>query len=227
VRRGRRADRVRLDRGVPPDLPLEPVLELVGVFVGGLSGALAAIRKQFDIFGILVLAWAAGLGGGLMRDVLIGAFPPVGIGRWEFIVTACLAGVTMYFFHPRLERARRMIAVLDAGALALFTVVGTVKGLSLGAGPTAAVCVGVITGVGGGVLRDLLTGEVPVVLHHRQLYAVPAVIGASFTVALWSTSSLSTLTVGLAVSLVLGLRLVAMRFHLNVPGPWRGGAHDG
>lgn len=227
MRRRRRADRVRLDRGVPPDLPLEPVLELVGVFVGGLSGALAAIRKQFDIFGIVVLAWAAGLGGGLMRDVLIGAFPPVGIGRWEFIVTACLAGVTMYFFHPRLERARRMIAVLDAGALALFTVVGTIKGLSLGAGTTAAVCVGVITGVGGGVLRDLLTGEVPVVLHHRQLYAIPAVIGASFTVALWSTSALSTLTMGLAVGLVLGLRLVAMRFHLFVPGPWRGGAHEG
>ena len=221
------ADRVRLDRGVPPDLPLEPVMELVGVFVGGLSGALAAIRKQFDIFGIVVLAWAAGLGGGLMRDVLVGAFPPVGIGRWEFILTACLAGVTMYFFHPRLERARRMIAVLDAGALALFTVVGTVKGLSLGAGPTASVCVGIITGVGGGVLRDLLTGEVPVVLHHRQLYAIPAVIGASFTVALWSTSSLSTLTAGLAVALVLGLRLVAMRFHLNVPGPWRGGARGG
>lgn len=202
-------------------------MELVGVFVGGLSGALAAIRKQFDIFGIVVLAWAAGLGGGLMRDVLIGAFPPVGIGRWEFILTACLAGVTMYFFHPRLERARRMIAVLDAGALALFTVVGTVKGLSLGAGPTASVCVGIITGVGGGVLRDLLTGEVPVVLHHRQLYAIPAVIGASFTVALWSTSSLSTLTAGLAVTMVLGLRLVAMRFHLNVPGPWRGGARGG
>ncbi|MGV8978691.1 MAG: trimeric intracellular cation channel family protein [Cellulomonas sp.] len=212
---------------MPPDLPFEQVLELVGVFVGGLSGALAAIRKQFDIFGIVVLGWAAGLGGGLMRDVLIGALPPVGIGRWEFIATACLAGVTMYFFHPRLERARRMIAVFDAGALALFTVVGTVKGLSMDAGPTASVCVGVITGVGGGVLRDLLTGEVPVVLHHRQLYAIPAVVGASATVALWSTSSLSTLTVGLVVGLVLGLRLVAMRFHLNAPGPWRGGVRGG
>ena len=88
-------------------------------------------------------------------------------------------------------------------------------------------CVGVITGVGGLVLRDLLTGEVPVVLHDRLLYAVPAVIGASFTVALWSTSSLSTFTVGLAVGLVLALRLVAMRLHLFVPGPWRGGAHEG
>jgi uncharacterized membrane protein YeiH len=202
-------------------------MELAGVFVGGLSGALAAIRKQFDIFGIVVLAWAAGLGGGLMRDVLIGALPPVGIGRWEFILTACLAGFTMYFFHPRLERARRMIAIFDAGALALFSVVGTVKGLSLGAGPTASVCVGIITGVGGGVLRDLLTGEVPVILHHRQLYAVPAVIGSALTAALWSTSTLSTGTVALAVGVVLVLRLVAMRFHLNAPGPWRGSGPGG
>jgi len=207
---------------MPPDLPFEPAMELVGVFVGGLSGALAAIRKQFDIFGIVVLAWAAGLGGGIMRDILIGEFPPVGIARWEFIVTACLAGVAMYFFHPALVQARRTIAVLDAGALALFSVVGAAKGLELGAGPTASVCVGVITGIGGGVLRDLLTGEVPVVLHHRQLYAVPSVVGASLTVLLWSTRSLTTVTSGIAVAVVLVLRLVAMRFHLNAPGPWRG-----
>ncbi|MBB2922037.1 TRIC cation channel family protein [Cellulomonas cellasea] len=206
-----------------PDLPLQPLTELVGVFVGGLSGGLAAVRKQFDIFGIVVLAWAAGLGGGLIRDVLVGAVPPVGVARWEFIVTAFAAGIVMYFFHPRLERARRVIAVLDAGALALFSVVGTLKGLELGAGPTASVCVGVITGVGGGVLRDLLTGEVPVVLHHRQLYAIPAVVGASLTAVLWSTGTLTLLTELLAVAVVFVLRVVAMRLHLSAPGPWRGG----
>lgn len=206
-----------------PDLPLQPLTELVGVFVGGLSGGLAAVRKQFDIFGVVVLAWAAGLGGGLVRDVLVGAVPPVGVARWEFIVTAFAAGIAMYFFHPRLERARRVIAVLDAGALALFSVVGTLKGLELGAGATASVCVGVITGVGGGVLRDLLTGEVPVVLHHRQLYAIPAVVGASLTAVLWSTSTLTLLTEALAVAVVFVLRVVAMRLHLSAPGPWRGG----
>jgi uncharacterized membrane protein YeiH len=208
---------------VAPDLPLQPLTELVGVFVGGLSGGLAAVRKQFDIFGIVVLAWAAGLGGGLIRDVLVGAVPPVGVARWEFIVTAFAAGIAMYFFHPRLERARRVIAVLDAGALALFSVVGTLKGLELGAGATASVCVGVITGVGGGVLRDLLTGEVPVVLHHRQLYAIPAVVGASLTAVLWSTGTLTLLTELLAVAVVFVLRVVAMRLHLSAPGPWRGG----
>lgn len=208
---------------VPPDLPLQPLTELVGVFVGGLSGGLAAVRKQFDVFGVVVLAWAAGLGGGLVRDVLVGAVPPVGVARWEFIVTAFAAGIVMYFFHPRLERARRVIAVLDAGALALFSVVGTLKGLELGAGPTASVCVGVITGIGGGVLRDLLTGEVPVVLHHRQLYAVPAAVGASLTAVLWSAGALDLVTEGLAIAVVFGLRVVAMRLRLSAPGPWRGG----
>jgi len=212
---------------VPPDLPFEPVMELVGVFVGGLSGALAAIRKQFDIFGIVVLAWAAGLGGGLMRDVLIGAVPPVGISRWEFLVTALLAGVAMYFFQPTLVQARRTITVLDAGALALFTVVGTAKGLELGAGATASVCVGVITGIGGGVLRDLLTGEVPVVLHHRQLYAIPSVLGASLTALLWWSGTLTTLTSAGAVGVVFALRVLSLRFHLSAPGPWRGGWRPG
>ena len=114
------------------DIPFEPVLELVGVLVGAMSGALAAVRKQFDVFGIVVLGWAAGLGGGMLRDVLIGAVPPVGIADWRLITTAVLGAFLMYFFHPRLERARRVIVVLDAGALAVFTVVGTVKGLEYG-----------------------------------------------------------------------------------------------
>ncbi|QTE28341.1 trimeric intracellular cation channel family protein [Pengzhenrongella sicca] len=207
---------------VLPDLALMPVIELSGVFVGALSGGLAAVRKQFDIFGILVLAWATGLGGGIMRDVLIGVTPPVGIADWRFIAVACLAGVVMYLFNPRLERARRMILVLDAGALALFCVSGTLKALELGAGAVAAVSAGIITGIGGGVLRDLLTGEVPVVLHQRQLYAVPAVVGAVLTAVLWVLGSLTLFTAGAAVVVVFGLRVAALRFRLQAPGPWTG-----
>jgi len=207
---------------VDTDIPLEPVLELVGVFVGAMSGALAAVRKQFDVFGILVLAWAAGLGGGMLRDVLIGAVPPVGISNWRFIVTAAAGATLIYFFHPRLERARRFIVVLDAGALALFSVVGTTKGLEYGTTLTAAVLVGVMTGVGGGVLRDLLSGEVPVVLHHRQLYAIPALLGSSATALLWWLGALSTEASVAVVLGVFALRVGALRFQLKAPGPWRG-----
>jgi len=206
------------------EIPLEPVLEIIGVFVGAMAGALAGVRKQLDAFGILVLGWAAGLGGGMLRDVLIGAVPPVGISDWRFIATAVLGGTVMYFFHPRLERARRLIVVLDAGALALFTVVGTLKGLEYGATPVAAVLVGVMTGVGGGVLRDLLTAEVPVVLQDRQLYATPALLGAIITVVL---SELGVLGLASSVAIVLVifvLRVAALRLRLSVPGPWRGKA---
>ncbi|GAA2722851.1 trimeric intracellular cation channel family protein [Cellulomonas aerilata] len=205
-----------------PAFPIEPSFELLAVFIGALSGGLAAVRKQFDVFGVLVLAWATGLGGGVLRDVLIGATPPVGVADWRLLAAACLGGVVMYLFHPRLERARRMIAVLDAGALALFTVAGTIKGAELGAGPVAAVCVGLLTGVGGGVLRDLLTGEVPAVLHQRELYAVPALAGAGLTSVLWSTQTLSLASGVVAVALVFGLRIVALRFRIQAPGPWNG-----
>lgn len=204
-----------------PELPFEPAMELAGIFVGALSGGLAAVRKKFDVFGVLVLAWAAGLGGGLMRDVLIGAIPPVAIADWLFIVTALAGGVAMYFFHPRLERARRMIAVLDAGSLALFAVVGTIKGLQYDSGVVASIFVGTITGVGGGVLRDMLSAEVPAVLHHRELYAIPALVGAAATALLWERGLLTSGTSAVVVALVFALRLLAMRFHLNVPGPWQ------
>lgn len=204
---------------VDVDLPLQPVLELLGVFVGALSGGLAAVRKGFDIFGIVVLAWAAGLGGGILRDVLIGAVPPVGIAQWEFVATACFAGLVTWAAHPGLGRLRRFVLVLDAGALALFTVVGTVKALEYGTGATAAVCAGVITGVGGGVLRDLLTGEVPVVLHHRQLYAIPSVVGAVLIAVLWNTGTLSVPTEVAVVAVVFGARVLALRFRLQAPGP--------
>ncbi len=210
------------------EIPLQPVLEVIGVLVGAMSGALAGVRKQFDVFGILVLGWAAGLGGGMLRDVLIGAVPPVGISDWRFIVTAIAGGLLMYFFHPRLERARRFIVILDAAALATFTVVGTIKGLEYGTTLIAAALVGVMTGVGGGVLRDLLSGEVPVVLHHRQLYAIPALVGAGVTVVVWSLGWASTATTVAVVVAIFAARLLALRFRLTAPGPWRGlGAGDG
>jgi uncharacterized membrane protein YeiH len=207
---------------VVADLPFEPFLEVVGVFVGALSGALAGVRKQFDVFGILALGWAAGLGGGLLRDVLIGAVPPVGISDWRLVATALVGGIVMYFFHPRLERARRSIVLLDAGALALFTVVGTIKGLEHGTTLIAAVFVGVLTGVGGGVLRDLLTGEVPVVLHQRQLYAVPALIGATVIAVLWNAGLASPTAAVCVVLGIFALRVLALRFQVEAPGPWPG-----
>ncbi|WP_263120378.1 TRIC cation channel family protein [Cellulomonas sp. RIT-PI-Y] len=211
-----------VDLALPGQLPLE----LLGVFLCGLSGGLAAVRKSFDIFGIIVLAWVAGLGGGLIRDVLIGAIPPVGISSWPYVATACGAGVVTWALHFGLGRVRRLILVLDAAALGLFTAAGTVRALEHGVGPMASVFAGVITGVGGGILRDLFSGEVPIVFSHRELYAVPSVAGA---VALTLASMNGLLTVAAEVTVavaVAALRLLSLRFRLEAPTALSGPRRD-
>lgn len=212
------------------EFPMYDALELGAVFCAALSGGLSAIRKSFDIFGVLVLAWATGLGGGILRDVMIGATPPVGISSWRLVVAALAAGGVIYFFHPRLERMRRGIVVLDAGALALFVIVGTTKGLEYGVGMMAAIIVGTLTGIGGGILRDLLTSESPLILQDRQLYAVPALVGASITAVLWTQGWLTLWSQLATIALIFGFRLISLRLGWTVPGPWsgrRGGAGSG
>jgi uncharacterized membrane protein YeiH len=204
------------------DLVPGDALELGGVFCAALSGGLAAVRKRFDLVGVLVLAWAAGLGGGLLRDVLIGAVPPVGISDWRLVAVALAAGLVTFFWHPRLERLRRSIVVLDAGALALFVLSGTMKGLEYDVGPLAAVFVGVLTGVGGGILRDVLTSEAPLLFQDQQLYAVPALAGAALTAVLWEAGALGLLSQAAVLALVLGFRLLSLRLGWSAPGPWEG-----
>lgn len=192
-------------------------LELGGVFVAALSGGLAAVRKDFDVFGVLVLAWATGLGGGVVRDVLIGVHPPVGIASWWYVATALLAGVAVLLFHPRVSANRRAVVVLDAGALGIFVLLGTMKALGAGAGVTASVIVGLLTGIGGGILRDILVGEVPLVLADRQLYAIPALVGAGLTAAFWHAGTLNGGTQVVVVVLVVGFRLLSLRLGWVVP----------
>ena len=192
-------------------------LELGGVFVAALSGGLAAVRKDVDVFGVLVLAWATGLGGGVLRDVLIGVHPPVGIANWRYLVTALAAAVAVLLFHPRVARNRRAVVVLDAGALGIFVLLGTMKALGGGAGVTASIVVGLLTGIGGGILRDILVSEVPLVLADRQLYAIPALVGAGLTAALWHAGWLDGWAQAAVVVLVVGFRLLSLRLGWVVP----------
>lgn len=219
------------DRDVTVVLHAEPALEVAGVFFAALSGGLSAVRKHLDVFGVLVLAGTTGLGGGMLRDVLIGATPPVGITDPVLVATALLSGVAIWFFHPGIARMRRGVVVLDAGALGLFVIVGTTKGLQYDAGMLASVIVGTLTGIGGGVLRDVLTGEVPLVLQDRQLYAVPALLGAAATVLLWHEGWLTAWSATLVALGVIAFRLLSLwrgwvlpdAAQAAWPGPWNGG----
>ena len=158
-----------------------------------------------------------------MRDVLIGDVPPVGISDWRLLMAAALGGLATFFFHPGIERVGRFVKVLDAGGLAAFAVAGSLKAITtLGVSPIAAVLVGVITAVGGGVIRDILAGHVPEVLR-RELYALPALLGAIVVVVLVERAVLQMWMLWAAAGLVFVVRLVAVRLDLNAPTPLRPG----
>lgn len=163
------------------DSPLLLVLELVGIFVFALSGGLVAVRKHLDIFGVLVLAGTTGLGGGFLRDVLIDATPPAALDDWRYLIVPVGAGLITFAFHPTLGRMERMVNVFDAAGLGLFCVTGALKALEYGLGPVPAALMGMVTGIGGGMARDLLAGRVPVVFS-SELYATPALAGAAWAV---------------------------------------------
>ncbi len=194
------------------------VLDLVGIFVFALSGGLVAVRKELDIFGVLVLAGITGLGGGFLRDVLIGALPPAALADWRYLLVPVAAGLVTFWFHPALGRRERLVNVFDAAGLGLFCVTGALKALAFGLGPVPAALMGMLTGIGGGMLRDVLAGRVPVVLR-GELYATPALVGASVAVA-GSEAGLRTAVVAVPAAVVCtGWRLLAMRRGWNAPRP--------
>jgi uncharacterized membrane protein YeiH len=159
------------------------VLDLAGIFVFAVTGALVAVRKTLDVFAVLVLASVTGLGGGFIRDVLIGATPPAALADWRYLMVPVAAGLVTFAFHPTVGRLERVVTVFDAFGLALFCVTGTLKALSYGLGPVPAALMGMVTGIGGGMLRDVLAGRVPVIFD-GVLYATPALAGAAVAVVL-------------------------------------------
>ncbi|MFB9539077.1 MULTISPECIES: trimeric intracellular cation channel family protein [Streptomyces] len=196
-------------------------LELIGIFVFAISGALLAVRKNFDVFGIAVLAEVTALGGGLFRDLVIGAVPPAAFTDLGYFLTPLLATLLVFFLHPHVERIQVAVNVFDAAGLGLFCVAGTTKAYEYGLGLTASACLGLATAVGGGVLRDVLANEVPSLLRwDRDLYAVPAIVGATMVVLFIRYDVLSPLTSALAVITGFVLRLLAMRYHWRAPRAW-------
>ena len=195
------------------------VIDLVGIFVFSMSGGLVAVRKGLDIFGVLVLAGTTGLGGGFIRDVLIGAAPPESLRDWRYLLVPFAGGLLTFWFHPAVARQERVITVIDAVGLALFSVAGAEKALDYGLNPLAAALMGMVTAIGGGMLRDVLAGRVPTVLRPGVLYAVPALAGSAVA-AFGIDAGLPTLAMsiaGMAVSLVWRLLAIRRRWQAPVP----------
>ncbi|MER5275638.1 trimeric intracellular cation channel family protein [Streptomyces sp. NPDC087901] len=197
---------------------VQHALDIVGIFVFAISGALLAVRKNFDVFGIAVLAEVTALGGGLFRDLIIGAVPPAAFTDLGYFTTPLLAAGLVFFLHPQVERIQLGVNVFDAAGLGLFCVTGTVKAYDYGLGLTASAALGLATAVGGGVLRDVLANEVPSLLRwDRDLYAVPAIVGATMIVLCIRFDALNAFTSGCAVLTAFVLRLLALRYHWRAP----------
>ncbi|MDH6112923.1 putative membrane protein YeiH [Kitasatospora sp. MAP12-15] len=196
-------------------------LDLIGIFVFALSGGLLAVRKNMDIFGICVLAEVTALGGGVMRDLLIGATPPVAFANLGYFLTPLVAGLVVFFLHPEVERINRAVQTLDALGLGLFCVTGTAKAHDYGLGSVASVALGMLTAVGGGVIRDVLADETPSLLRwDREIYAVPALVGSIVVAFLIAANHLTTLTAASAAMTAFVLRMLALRYGWRAPRAW-------
>ena len=194
-------------------------LDLAGTFVFALGGAWTALRVvRLDIVGVIALGMVTAIGGGILRDVLIGAVPPATFGDWRYLTVATAGGLIAFGSGRWLGRLSVPIAVLDAAALGLFAVTGASKALAYGLGPGQAVILGAITGVGGGTLRDVLVRQVPEVLH-SGLYAIPAIVGAGVTVAAIRGDVYGPTAAILAVAACFLVRMLGLFLGLNAPAP--------
>lgn len=208
-------------------LPL--LFDLLGIFTAAASGALTGIRKSLDLLGIAVLAAVTGLGGGAVRDLMIGATPPALLTDWRYLTVATCAAAAVLAVDHRVSPAgaalRRRVPlsaaylVADAVTLGCFAVSGTGKALQYGLAAVPAALMGVVTAVGGGVVRDVLVNEVPTVLR-RELYAIPALVGALLIVAANRLVPAAPLAFA-AAAVAAALRLVAVRrdWNARLPAP--------
>ena len=199
--------------------PLLLALDLTGTFAFALNGALTALRAaRLDIVGVVTLGMITALGGGIVRDVLIGYLPPATFSDWRYLAVAASGGVVTALLGSRLDRLARPITVLDAVGLSLFAVTGASKALQFNLGMSQAIILGTVTGVGGGTLRDVLVRRIPSVLS-SGLYAVPAIVGAAVTVATIRTGSYGLPAALAAACACFGIRMVGVRYRLNAPAP--------
>lgn len=194
-------------------------LELAGCFAFAISGAVAARERRLDLFGIAALAFTVACGGGIIRDLCIGAIPPAGLKNWEFLLVALVATGLTVGLYPAVQRLKRPVLFFDSVGLSLFAVTGAQKALAFGHNGEVAVLLGVTTAVGGGVLRDVLLNRVPTILE-KEIYASAALVAAGIVVAgryfNWFTPEVISI---IALITCFTLRTLALRYHWNLPAP--------
>ena len=201
--------------------PLLLWFDLTGVFFFALSGNLLAARKDIDITGGLVLGLLAGLGGGIIRDVLLGV-TPLALAKPVYLIPPVVAAVAVYLIGPMVHRVSTLIVVFDAAGLGLFCTFGAARALDHGMPVASAIGLGVVTAVGGGLMRDVVANEMPAVFSGSNLYVVPAATGAGLTVVAVETGMWGPITATALAVFVIAFRLLAWWQQWRVPLQMRG-----
>jgi uncharacterized membrane protein YeiH len=192
------------------------VLDWVGTLVFALSGGLLGVRKEFDLFGVLFLSFVVAVAGGMMRDVLIGAVPPVAITEIHYFLIAICGGLVTFYRYPRVASLQQQILLFDAVGLGLFAVIGTQKAIEHGINPLMAALLGMLTGIGGGMMRDILAGDTPFVLR-SELYAMAAFAGGAIVSTGYAIGVLQFYSTLLGAAVCIFLRLMAIHRGWRAP----------
>lgn len=206
--------------------PLFLALDLTGTFAFALNGALTAIRvARLDVVGVLTLGMITALGGGILRDILLGYLPPATFSDWRYLAVAATGSLVAFAFGERMDRFANPIVVLDAAGLSLFAVSGALKAYNFEVGLAQSVILGAVTAIGGGTIRDVLTDRIPVVLR-SELYAIPALVGALVLVVAVEVGAPAVPSAVTAAVLCFAIRMIGVRLDLHAPVP-RGNPRDG
>ena len=198
------------------------LLDLAGTFAFAISGAVAARQKKLDLFGIITIAYMVACGGGILRDLCIGAIPPAGLADWRYLALALAASVLAIAVYPVLQRLDHPVQMFDALGLGFFAVFGAHKALAYGHNVQVAIVLGVVSAVGGGAMRDVLLNRTPLILR-KEIYASAALLAATLQVSGEQLELPAEWLPWFGIVLCFGLRYLAMRYHWNLPRFPRGG----
>ena len=191
-------------------------LFIMGICVEAITGAIAAGRKKMDFFGVMLIACITALGGGTVRDVLFNTYPLTWVSHPEYVLYTSLAALLTIFIAHALSRIMKAFLILDALGLSAFVIIGTQKILSHGLSPSIAIISGMLTGICGGMLRDILCNDIPLVLR-KELYAVIALAGALLYILLGHMHVPGNINVFITLIAIFTTRLLAIFFHIQIP----------
>ena len=190
--------------------------DLTGTIAFAISGAIAGVRKDSDIYGVIVLGCVTAVGGGTLRDVLVGRIPPFIFRDYNYLILSVLASVTVFFFHKFFERRYDILLIMDALGLGVFTIIGLSIGLDYKIGYFGAILMGVLTGTAGGMIRDVLLGEIPLVLQ-KTVYASACLAGGILFILLFKIGLDKNINLFISATTVFIIRMLAIKLNWNLP----------